>query len=142
MSCATTGCVAGTVAMLAGDVGIVQRNGKFTRGGIDFYDINTVITETGRRHNIRQRGQDLLELSERDASWLFAGTRKLPEVVNALIELSEGREITRREVSDMTQEERDGLMKYRVPKIVKRQNVPAQQNAPQTTSVGVHHGDR
>lgn len=125
VACATTGCVAGTAAMLAGDRGIAHKGMTHMRRGTRVYDISHVITESGRKLDIRQRGQELLEISHDAANWLFSGSRTLPEVVNALIELSEGRPLSFRMDSDMTLAEQKSLMKYRVPKQIKRQYVAA-----------------
>jgi hypothetical protein len=71
-----------------------------------------------------------LGLNETDSCWLFDGHRQLPEVVNALIELSEGKPLSRKMVSEMPKAEREALKNYRVPRPVKRQSVPAQPAAP------------
>ncbi|MEI7780335.1 MAG: hypothetical protein WCJ18_00245 [Planctomycetota bacterium] len=137
-SCATTGCVAGTAAMLAGDVGIVRESDIRTIAGKSLYMIGSVTTKDGRRRGIRERGKELLGLSESDSSWLFSGDRKLPEVVNALIELSEGRPLSYKTSSAMTQQERDALKNYRVPPAVKRKSVPATPAAPVTVNATAH----
>ena len=134
VACPTTGCVAGTAAMLAGDVGIVRGDDVRNVNGKRLYMINAVATQTGERRNIKERGQELLGLSYEDSNWLFSGDRLLPEVVNALIELSEGRQLSYRAVSEMTAPERDALMKYRVPPAVKRKVVPATPASPVTVN--------
>lgn len=140
ISCPTTGCVAGTAAMLAGDQAIVRKYDRYLKGKEFWYSINEVITPTGKRADIRQRGQELLQLDDADSAWLFAGGRELPEVVNALVELSEGKTLSRRTVGEMSKQERDALMQYRVPKPVKKQRVPAEPVTPVTQTAGVHHG--
>ena len=137
VSCATTGCVAGTAAMLAGDVGIANLYDRTSRDGKEVYSIGKVLTKAGRTVGIRQRGREVLGLSEEDANWLFDGHRRLPEVINALIELSEGQPLSRKHVSNMTKPEREALRSYRVPKPVKRQAVPAQPAAPGQLSASV-----
>lgn len=124
VSCQTTGCVAGTVSMMAGDRGIVHSDESRQRvNGIDVFSINQVIRADGRVVDIRRRGQELLELSDQDASWLFSGDRKLPEVIFALTELAEGKPISHRHNSDMDADERAKLSKYRVKPTVNRQHV-------------------
>ena len=140
VSCATTGCVAGTVAMLAGDKGIVTDGNTFMRKGKLYYDINRVITEKGRTVSVRDRGAELLELDECESSWLFSGGRLLPEVVYALIELSEGKQISKRTMDEMTPEEIEKLKNYRPTPAVKRQRVPAAPVTPQAQKV--QHGAR
>lgn len=124
VSCQTTGCVAGTVSMMAGDRGVVHQDESPTRvHGVDVFSINQVIRPDGRIVDIRRRGQELLGLSDQDASWLFNGDRKLPEVIFALTELAEGKEISRRNSSEMDADERTKLSKYRVKPAIKRQHV-------------------
>lgn len=142
VSCATTGCVAGTAAMLAGDRGLAIDGHTRIRNGRLMYDISTVITATGKQIGIRERGQDLLGLTDGQSGWLFDGSRRLPEVVNALVELSESRPLSYKLEADMTDEEVQKLMNYRIPKLVKRQHVPAETAVPNTQTVGVHqHGN-
>jgi hypothetical protein len=124
VSCQTTGCVAGTVSMMAGDRGLVHQDESPQRvNGVDVFSINQVIRPDGRIVDIRRRGQELLGLSDADASWLFNGDRKLPEVIFALTELAEGKAISKRSSSDMDVEERAKLSKYRVKPTVNRQHV-------------------
>jgi hypothetical protein len=123
VSCQTTGCVAGTVSMMAGDRGVVHNESPMRVNGIDVFSINQVIRPDGRVVDIRRRGQELLGLSDQDASWLFNGDRKLPEVIFALTELAEGKEISRRNSSEMDADERTKLSKYRVKPAVNRKHV-------------------
>jgi hypothetical protein len=130
VSCATTGCVAGTAAMLAGDVGIASQFDRTSRKGRDVYSISKVVTQAGRTIGIKDRGRQVLGLSATEANWLFEGHRSLPEVINALIELSEGQPLGFKHQSDMTNDEIAALKKYRVPRPVKRQSVPAKPAVP------------
>lgn len=134
VECATTGCVAGTAAMLAGDRGIAYADEATSRGGRRILQISRVITEHGKTIDIMRRGQQLLDLEEHESCWLFDGYRKLPEVVNALIELSEGRKLSKKLVADMTQEEIVRLKNYRVPPAVKRKSVPAAPSLPKVSA--------
>lgn len=135
--CPTTGCVAGTAAMLAGDVGVVHEFDTTMRNNKRFYMINSVRTAEGRKVGIRSRGAELLALSEQDAAWLFDGYRKLPEVVCALIELSEGKPLSKTRQDDMTEGDIKRYMNYRVPPVVKRQSVPAQPAVPNRVHAAV-----
>lgn len=137
IECATTGCVAGTAAMLAGDRGIAYAGDVTSRKGRKILQINRVITERGKTMDIMRRGRELLNLDEHESCWLFDGGRKLPEVVNALIELSEGRKLSKKMIHEMSNEEITRLKNYRVPPVVKRQSVPAE---PVTPRIAVPHG--
>ena len=138
VTCSTTGCVAGTAAALAGDRSCVHPLDRTTRDGRRIYMISEVITAAGRRYTIRDRGQQLLGLSDDDAAWLFAGHRVLPEVVNALAELAEGKPLSRRMAGDMSGEEIRQLRNYRVQPVVKRQRVSPTPATPATAPVAQH----
>lgn len=122
VSCQTTGCVAGTASMLAGDLGIVTADEPhMIVKHKAVYPIYDVITKAGEVLGIKERGAKLLELGNYDAEWLFESYRTLPEVINALIELSEGKALTQREASDMSRDEIDRLTKYKVtPKVTRK----------------------
>ena len=130
VSCPTTGCVAGTAAMLAGDVGLAQEHRVINVNGQDRYTISNVRTASGKNVEIRERGRQLLGLTPDQSNWLFAGERKLPEVVQALIELSNGQELSYRRAHTMSAEEKRALENYRVPAPTKRKSVAAAPNAP------------
>lgn len=134
VECATTGCVAGTAAMLAGDRGIAYADEATSRGGRRILQINRVITERGKTIDIMRRGRELLGLDEHDSCWLFDGSRKLPEVVNALIELSEGRKLSKTRIHEMSNAEIARLKNYRVPPAVKRKSVPAAPSLPKVSA--------
>lgn len=138
VECPTTGCVAGTAAMLAGDRGIANEFDRTMRNGKEVISIGKVITEGGSIVGIKDRGRQLLNLSYDDADWLFSGTRLLPEVVNALIELSEGRPLSRKHQSAMTGDEIRALKNYRVPPVVRRQSVPAEPAVPTRVAQVAH----
>lgn len=134
VECATTGCVAGTAAMLVGDHGIAYAGDVTTRRGRRILQMSRVRTRDGHTVDIMRRGKELLGLEDHESGWLFDGYRQLPEVVNALIELSEGRKLSKRTIDDMTPEEITRLKNYRVPPVVKRQSVPAQPATPNVTA--------
>lgn len=137
VSCATTGCVAGTAAMLAGDVGLLQEENLRTLRRLQLRNpkaalsIGTVRTQSGEHVSIQARGRELLGLSHSDASWLFAGHRTLAEVVYALKELSDGQPISKRGISNMSPEEWKALSNYRVTPVVKRKVVTPEAQARQ-----------
>ena len=130
VSCPTTGCVAGTAAMLAGDVGLAREHRLINVNGQERYTISNVRTANGKTVEIRERGRQLLGLDEQQASWLFSGERKLPEVVQALIELSSGEQLSYRMERSMSDAEKHALKNYRVPSPTKRKSVAAAPNAP------------
>lgn len=115
VSCQTTGCVAGTASMLAGDLGMVTiLSDTMTVGGRRVFAIHDIVTKAGDQMSVRSRGKELLGLSEDQANWLFDSCRELPEVVQALTELSEGKPMSCRHVGDMDEVEVDRLTNYRV----------------------------
>lgn len=134
VSCQTTGCVAGTVSIMAGDVGLMYPNESLrTIRGKSVYAINEVLTKAGQKRYISERGRELLRLTESEATWLFSSDRQLSEVINALLEIIDGGRITRKNLEAMTDEEADRLEAYKYKSPVVRKHLPrkaAAKNAP------------
>lgn len=124
VSCQTTGCVAGTASMLAGDKAIIEKHYADVRRvkGVQSYIIGKVITQSGKRVDISERGRQLLNLDHSDSAWLFCGDRTVPEVVQALRELMEGNVLSRRTESEMNADEIAELKAFRLepPKAAKK----------------------
>jgi hypothetical protein len=124
VSCQTTGCVAGTASILAGDLGILtDEDSTIMKNGRRVFPIHDIIKANGDVMSVRSRGKELLGLTEDQANWLFDGYRQLPEVVNALIELSEGKDMTYRPIDQMDDDEIKRLENHRVRPTVARKHV-------------------
>jgi hypothetical protein len=112
-NCQTTGCIAGTASILAGDIPAVAVNEDDVSYGYGKLSVHSVITEDGTERDIQQRGAELLCLDSREHQWLFAGGRTVTEVVYALREISAGKRVSCKHEVEMTAKERQEIAEYR-----------------------------
>jgi len=111
-NCQTTGCIAGTASILAGDVPDIHLNEDSHWAGSTL-QASSVLDENGRAHSIQDRGAKLLCLSMSEQEWLFAASRTVLEVVHALREISAGKRISRLSQHSMSAEQRKEIQEFR-----------------------------
>jgi hypothetical protein len=111
-NCQTTGCIAGTASILAGDIPSVWLTEEGVSGTGSLM-VESVITEDGQERTIQARGAELLCLSTDEQDWLFSASRTVPEVVYALREISAGKPISGLYEMNMTREQKAEIVAYR-----------------------------